>query len=166
MIIQESETTADDGALLWTARSATFAKGEGGFGGDRGASTRVDYPDNAPDHVVTVPTRPDQALLYRLCGDRNPLHSDPAFAERAGFPAPILHGLCSYGLTRRAVVDTVFGGDPTAVGSFAASFAGVVFPGETLRISVWDRGADLVATAVAVERDDAPVLGNVVVERA
>lgn len=166
VIIQESETTGDDGALLWTARSAIFAKGEGGFGGDRGTSTRVDYPDSPPDHVVTVPTRPDQALLYRLCGDRNPLHSDPAFAERAGFPAPILHGLCSYGLTCRAVVDAVFGGDPTAVGSFAATFAGVVFPGETLRISVWDRGADLVASAVAVERDDAPVLGNVVVDRA
>lgn len=166
VIIQESQTTADDGALLWTARSAIFAKGEGGFGGDRGASTRVDYPDTPPDHVVTVPTRPDQALLYRLCGDRNPLHSDPAFAERAGFPRPILHGLCSYGVTCRAVVDEVFGGDPGAVGSFGATFAGVVFPGETLRISVWDRGPDLVVTAVAVERDDAPVLGNVVVEKA
>lgn len=166
VIVKESETTGSDGTRLWTSRTAIFAKGEGGFGGDRGTSTRVDYPDTPPDHVVTVPTRPDQALLYRLCGDRNPLHSDPAFAQRAGFPAPILHGLCSFGLTCRAVVDAVFGGDPTAVGSFGATFAGVVFPGETLRISLWDHGSDLVATAVAVERDASPVLANVVVEKA
>ncbi|GAA2055178.1 MaoC/PaaZ C-terminal domain-containing protein [Williamsia deligens] len=165
VIIQESETTGDSGDLLWTSRSAIFAKGEGGFGGERGRSTRVDVPDGEADHVLTVPTRPDQALLYRLCGDRNPLHSDPAFAKDAGFPAPILHGLCSYGLTCRAVVDAALGGDPTAVGSFGATFAGVVFPGETLRISVWDTGDQLVAAAAAIERDGAPVLGNVVLTR-
>ena len=165
VIVNESQATADDGSLLWTARSAIFAKGEGGFGGERGSSSRVDYPDRAPDHVLTVATRPDQALLYRLCGDRNPLHSDPRFAEGAGFPAPILHGLCSYGLTCRAIVDDVLGGDASVAGSFGATFAGVVFPGETLRISVWDRGADLVASAVAIERDDAPVLGNVALDR-
>ncbi|MGZ8178554.1 MaoC/PaaZ C-terminal domain-containing protein [Williamsia sp. SKLECPSW1] len=165
VIIQESETTDESGTLLWTARSAIFAKGEGGFGGDRGTSTRVDYPDRSPDHVITTPTRPNQALLYRLCGDRNPLHSDPSFAAGAGFPAPILHGLCTYGMTCRAIVDEVWAGDTGSVASFGATFAGVVFPGETIRIAVWDRGTDLVATASAVDRDDAPVLSNVVVGR-
>ncbi|MGU3292808.1 MaoC/PaaZ C-terminal domain-containing protein [Williamsia sp. M5A3_1d] len=165
VVFTESQTFDSDGELLWSARSSIFAKGEGGFGGERGTSDRVEYPDRAPDTVLTVPTRPDQALLYRLCGDRNPLHSDPAFAARAGFPAPILHGLCSYGTVCRALVDEVLGGDVEEVGSFGAKFAGVFFPGETFRISLWDNGADILATATVAERDDAPVLGNVVLSR-
>src|SRR5919197_3081843 len=91
------------GEPLVTARSSAFIRGEGGFGGDRGPAADWTEPDRAPDHKIGYPTRPDQALLYRLSGDRNPLHSDPAFAARAGFDRPILHGLCTYGVTGRAL---------------------------------------------------------------
>ncbi|MDL9938057.1 MaoC/PaaZ C-terminal domain-containing protein [Gordonia sp. ABSL1-1] len=167
VIVQESVTTSDeDGQPLWTSRSSIFAKGEGGFGGERGSSAKVDYPDRAPDHRLRATTLPQQALLYRLCGDRNPLHSDPDFAKGAGFPRPILHGLCSYGTVCRTVTDALLDGDVGAVGDFAASFAGIVFPGETLNVNVWEDGARLLITATVAERDDAPALGNVVLTRA
>ncbi|MCH5645202.1 MaoC/PaaZ C-terminal domain-containing protein [Gordonia sp. ABSL49_1] len=166
VIVQESVTTTDDGEPLWTARSSIFAKGEGGFGGERGTSSKIAYPDRDPDHRLTVATLPQQALLYRLCGDRNPLHSDPEFASRAGFPRPILHGLCSYGTVCRAVTDSVLGGDVAAVGEFSATFAGVVFPGETLNVNVWEADDRLLVTATVADRDDAPALGNVVLRRA
>ena len=109
--------------------------------------------------------REDQALLYRLSGDFNPLHADPEFAELAGFDRPILHGLCTYGMTLKAVVDTVLGGDVGRVRSYTTRFAGVVFPGETLRIRMWASETGRVQVAVtAVERDDAPVLADTLVE--
>ena len=111
-------------------------------------------------------TLPQQALFYRLCGDRNPLHSDPAFAEAAGFPRPILHGLCSYGLVLRAVVDEVLGGDVSRVSGYGVTFGGIFFPGETMRIRVWEEGSRLLVAATVAERDDAPVLKNVVVDLA
>ncbi|WP_026919693.1 MaoC/PaaZ C-terminal domain-containing protein [Gordonia shandongensis] len=162
VVIQESVTVDDAGDPLWTARSSIFAKGEGGFGGERGASTRVEIPDRAPDHELAVPTLPQQALLYRLCGDRNPLHSSPSFAEGAGFPRPILHGLCTYGSVCRAVVDEIFSGDVAAVADYGVSFAGVVFPGETLAVRAWEDGDRLLVTTTVVDRDDAPALSNVV----
>ncbi|GAB92413.1 MaoC/PaaZ C-terminal domain-containing protein [Gordonia rhizosphera] len=162
VVIQESVTIDDAGEPLWTARSSIFAKGEGGFGGERGSSSKVSYPDRAPDHRLSVPTLPNQALLYRLCGDRNPLHSNPEFAAAAGFPRPILHGLCTYGLVCRAVTDSVLDGDVTAVQAYSAGFAGVVFPGETLDVAVWDEGDDLLVTASVADRDGAAALGNVV----
>lgn len=165
VIVQESATHDEAGNPLWTARSSIFAKGEGGFGGDRGSSTRIALPDRAPDHELTAPTLPQQALLYRLCGDRNPLHSDPAFAAAAGFPRPILHGLCTYGTVCRTLIDEVLGGDTNAVAGFGASFAGIVFPGETLRIRAWEDGARLLVTTTVADRDDAPALGNVVLHR-
>lgn len=166
VIIQE-KVTADADGPLWTERSSIFAKGEGGFGGERGASTRVSYPDRAADRRIEVATHPNQALLYRLCGDRNPLHSDPAFARAAGFPRPILHGLCSYGLVCRALADELLDGDVTSIGGYSATFAGVVFPGETLVVDVWDDGGSqlLVAASIA-ERDGSAALGNVVLTRA
>jgi acyl dehydratase len=106
---------------------------------------------------------PQQALLYRLCGDRNPLHADPAFAERAGFPAPILHGLCSYGIVLRTVTEQLLDGDASRVGGFTARFAGVVFPGETIRTRAWrtDDGIVVSATISAPgDRDGAPVLAD------
>jgi acyl dehydratase len=163
VIIQESETVSADGEKLWTARSGIFAKGEGGFGGERGTSEKVEYPEREADHTIEVKSLPQQALLYRLCGDRNPLHSDPAFAEAAGFPRPILHGLCSYGLVLRAVIDEVLGGSVEKVRGYGVTFGGVFFPGETMRIRVWEEGSRLLVAATAVERDDAPVLKNVVV---
>lgn len=166
VIIQESETVSADGEKLWTARSGIFARGEGGFGGERGTSEKVEYPEREADHTVEVATLPQQALIYRLCGDRNPLHSDPAFAEAAGFPRPILHGLCSYGLVLRAVIDDVLGGDVTRVHGYGVTFGGIFFPGETMRIRVWEEGSRLLVAATAVEREDAPVLKNVVVDLA
>lgn len=167
VIVQEKTTTDDaTGELLWTERSSIFAKGEGGFGGERGSSAKVAYPDRAPDHRLSVPTLPQQALLYRLCGDRNPLHSDPAFAEAAGFPRPILHGLCTYGSVCRAVVDGVLDGDVARAQDFSATFAGIVFPGETLDVSVWEDGDQLLISAAVADRDGAPALGNVVLRTA
>ena len=165
VIISEGVTVDETGEPLWTERSSIFAKGEGGFGGERGASSKVAYPDRAPDAILQVPTLPNQALLYRLCGDRNPLHSDPAFAAAAGFPRPILHGLCTYGSVCRAVVDGLLGGEVVAVADFSATFAGVVFPGETLDVAVWDEADRLLVTASVIERENAPALANVVVEK-
>ncbi|WP_127781872.1 MaoC/PaaZ C-terminal domain-containing protein [Rhodococcus sp. X156] len=160
VIIQEGETVDADGNPLWTTRSGIFARGEGGFGGERGPSDKVELPDRAPDHVVESPILPQQALLYRLCGDRNPLHSDPEFAKAAGFDKPILHGLCSYGVAGKAVVDAVLGGDTSKVASFGVRFAGVLFPGETLRTRIWENDGQYLVTASVVERDDAPVLAD------
>lgn len=165
VIISEGVTVDETGEPLWTERSSIFAKGEGGFGGERGASSKVAFPDRAPDVTLQVPTLPNQALLYRLCGDRNPLHSDPAFAAAAGFSRPILHGLCTYGSVCRAVVDELLGGDVVAVADFSATFAGVVFPGETLDVAVWDEADRLLVTASVIDRENAPALANVVVDK-
>lgn len=162
VIVQEGETVDADGNPLWTTRSSIFARGEGGFGGERGPSDKLELPDREPDAVIDAPVLPQQALLYRLCGDRNPLHSDPDFAIAAGFPAPILHGLCSYGIVAKTVVDAMLDGDTTRVAGFKARFAGVVFPGETLRVRVWREGKQLLVSAVVVERDEAPALADVV----
>jgi acyl dehydratase len=144
----------------FTSRISIFAKGEGGFGGERGPSTKVPVPSRAPDHEVLSPVDPRAALWYRLCGDRNPLHVDPAFAAAAGFPRPILHGLCTYGMVAKAAVDAVLGGDPERVASYSARFAGVVYPGETLRTRIWREDGALVLTATVADRDDAPALAD------
>jgi acyl dehydratase len=158
-----SETTvkAPDGTLLWTQKRSIFARGEGGFGGERGPSTSSEPPQRAPDFELEVPTTPQQALLYRMCGDRNPLHSDPGFAAAMGFDRPILHGLCTYGMTAKAMTDLLLDGDASRVNSYGARFAGVVFPGETLRLSVWKDGDGFAAYVTAPSRDDAVVLSGV-----
>jgi acyl dehydratase len=161
VIIQETTTLDEHGSPLWTSRSSIFAKGEGGFGGERGSSDRVELPDREPDTVLDTPTLPQQALLYRLCGDRNPLHVDPEFAGAAGFDVPILHGLCTYGVVAKAVTDAVLDGDVTRVGTFSAKFAGVVLPGETLRTRIWEDNGRYLLTTTAVDRD-APVLADTV----
>ncbi|NGO11238.1 3-alpha,7-alpha,12-alpha-trihydroxy-5-beta-cholest-24-enoyl-CoA hydratase [Streptomyces sp. HC44] len=155
---------ADDEGPLWTNDAQIFVRGEGGFGGDRGPSTRLDPPTGDPDREAERHIREDQALLYRLSGDWNPLHADPEFAKVAGFDRPILHGLCTYGITLKAVVDTVLGGDAARVRSYSTRFAGVVFPGETLRIRMWQGDGRVQVTVTAVERDDAPVLADTIVE--
>ncbi|MEU4321781.1 MaoC/PaaZ C-terminal domain-containing protein [Nocardia fluminea] len=161
VIVQEHTVTGSDGEPLWTVRSSIFAKGEGGFGGERGPSTRTELPDRAPDAELLTPTMPQQALLYRLSGDRNPLHSDPEFARGAGFPAPILHGLSTYGTVCKAITDALLDSDATRVAGFRAKFAGVLYPGETLRTKVWREADQLIAVVTVVERDDAPVLSDV-----
>ncbi|HMI92393.1 MAG TPA: MaoC/PaaZ C-terminal domain-containing protein [Polyangiales bacterium] len=139
-----SETEARDAKtneLMWTTRSAAFIRGAGGFGGDRGPSGPINEPPaRKPDHEVTYRTLPEQALLYRLSGDRNPLHSDPEFARVAGFQRPILHGLCTYGFTGRALLHTLCGSDPARFKSMAGRFSKPVFPGEALTISMWVDG--------------------------
>jgi acyl dehydratase len=161
VIWSETTVTAPDGTLLWTQKRSIFARGEGGFGGERGPSSTSSVPDRAPDLELDVPTLPQQALLYRLCGDRNPLHSDPQFASAAGFPKPILHGLCTYGMACKALVDAILGGDTTQLASYGARFAGVVFPGETLRVSAWKNGDGYSGTVTAPARDGAIVLSDV-----
>jgi acyl dehydratase len=138
-----TETIATDkasGQQLWTTTSSAFIRGEGGWGGDRGPSGTVEFPDRDPDHTVTYPTRADQALLYRLSGDRNPLHSDPKFAAMGGFEKPILHGLCSFGFTGRALLHTLCGSDPDRFLSMSARFSKPVFPGQDLAVSMWVEG--------------------------
>lgn len=155
---------ADGDGPLWTSDSQIFVRGEGGFGGERGPSVRLEQPEREPDKTVERSIREDQALLYRLSGDFNPLHADPEFAALAGFDRPILHGLCTYGMTLKAIVDTVLGGDVGRVRSYTTRFAGVVFPGETLRIRMWQQDSKVQVSVTAVERDDAPVLADTLVE--
>jgi acyl dehydratase len=138
-----SEATAVDpatGEPVITSRSSVFIRGEGGFGGDRGPRDDWAAPDRKPDHEVTYRTRPEQALIYRLSGDRNPLHSDPAFAARAGFDRPILHGLCTYGVTGRALLHALAGSDPARFASMSGRFSSPVVPGESLTVSMWAEG--------------------------
>lgn len=139
-----NETVATDverGEALYTTTSSAFIRGEGGWGGDRGPSGRVEMPGRPADHQVTYATRPDQALLYRLSGDRNPLHSDPKFAAMGGFDKPILHGLCTFGFTGRALLHAMCGSDPQRFVSMAARFSKPVLPGQELTVSIWDDGS-------------------------
>jgi acyl dehydratase len=161
VIWSETRVTAPNGTLLWTQNRSIFARGEGGFGGERGPSTAAAALDRVPDLELDMLVLPQQALLYRLCGDRNPLHSDPESAAAAGFPQPILHGLCTYGMTCKALVDALLDADVAAVGSYGARFAGVAYPGETLRVSVWKEDGRLLASVLAPARENAVVLSGV-----
>ncbi|GLV97268.1 MaoC/PaaZ C-terminal domain-containing protein [Streptomyces lavendulae] len=165
VIVLRSEVADADGPL-WTSDAQLFVRGEGGFGGERGPSVRAEQPERAPDRTEERTIREEQALLYRLSGDWNPLHADPEFAKLAGFDRPILHGLCSYGMTLKAVVDTVLGGDVSRVRAYRTRFAGIVFPGETLRIRMWQETGRVLVSVTAVDREDAPVLADTVVEHA
>jgi len=152
VVVMESEAREPGGDLLWTTTMSAFIRGEGGWGGDRGPSgPRNVPPDRAPDTVVSYTTRTDQALLYRLNGDRNPLHSDPTFAARAGFPKPILHGLCTYGFTGRALLHGVCGSDPARFKSIEGRFSHPVMPGDTLDVRIWVDGNEAIFQTVAGE---------------
>lgn len=153
----ESESVDENtGAELFRTRMMLFIGGEGGWGGDRGPKSTWAAPDRAPDRVVAYQTRPDQALLYRLCGDHNPLHSDPAYARRAGFDRPILHGLCTYGFTGRALLHAVAGSDVARVRSIDARFAAPVLPGDTLHVDIWRSAED--ETLFQTRKDDGTVV--------
>jgi acyl dehydratase len=139
IVTEAASTLVEDGQPLFTTRSSVFIRGEGGWGGDRGPSgTPNAAPDRGPDEQVTVQTRADQALIYRLSGDRNPLHSDPSFAAMGGFDRPILHGLCTYGFTGRALLGARCGGDPARFRSMEGRFSSPVMPGEALTVQIWD----------------------------
>jgi acyl dehydratase len=136
-----SATSVEDGQPLFDTTASVFIMGEGGFGGDRGPTEKPNVaPDRDPDYQVTYQTRPDQALLYRLCGDRNPLHSDKQFSDVGGFPRPILHGLCTYGFTGRALLHTLCDSDPERFHSMDGRFSSPVLPGEALTVKVWNEG--------------------------
>jgi acyl dehydratase len=150
---------AATGEPMVTTRSGTFIRGEGGFGGDRGTSASWQLPDRAPDYKVTQQTRPEQALLYRLSGDRNPLHTDPAFAARGGFSRPILHGLCTYGITGRVLLHELCGSDPARFASMSGRFSSPVLPGESLVVSIW-AGEEGTAQFQTAKQD-----GTVVIDR-
>jgi acyl dehydratase len=140
-VVVTQSTVTMDGETLYTTRSSAFIRGEGGWGGDRGPSGPQNVPpERPPDHEVTYETSPDQAFVYRLNGDRNPLHTDPAFAAAGGFDRPILHGLCSYGFTGRGLLHTVCGSDPARFHHIEGRFAAPVLPGESLTIRAWDVG--------------------------
>jgi acyl dehydratase len=134
---------AASGELLVETNSAVFIRGEGGWGGDKGPAGPAPVPQRAPDVQVVCPTRADQALLYRLSGDRNPLHSDPAFARRGGFDKPILHGMCTYGITSRVLIKALCGGDPKRLKSMSARFTRPVMPGDELTIQAWKEGGTI-----------------------
>jgi acyl dehydratase len=129
----------DDKGPLMTTKATLFIRGAGGFGGDRGPSTAgLNQPPNRePDHVVQDVTRPEQAAIYRLSGDRNPLHIDPDFAKMAGFEKPFIHGLCTYGFAGRAILQALCGGDPARFRSFEGRFADQVYAGDTIITKMW-----------------------------
>ena len=158
VIEMEQAATDPDGAPLWTTTMQIWARGEGGFGGEPGPETAWAAPEREPDVVLESPTTPQTALLYRLNGDLNPLHADPAFAGMAGFDRPILHGLASYGLVARALDDRLLDGDATRLTGLSVRFAGSLYPGQTIRTSVWRDGDTLLLASVCPERGGAPVL--------
>jgi acyl dehydratase len=141
------------GEELATLLLSRFARGDGGFGGPALDQPKAhEMPKRAPDRTVDISTRPDQALIYRLCGDRNPLHSDPEFALKAGFPKPILHGMCTYGITCRGVLQTYADYDPSAFRRHAVRFSSPVYPGETVSMDLWKDGDEVSFEAKVKER--------------
>jgi acyl dehydratase len=143
LVVFECESVdAETGAPRFKNRMSAFIRGEGGFGGERGPQTApFELPNRKPDHEVTYETSRDQALLYRLSGDMNPLHSDPDLAKSVGFPKPILHGLCTYGFTGRALLAALCANDPARFRSMDGRFSKPVFPGESLTVKMWVDGS-------------------------
>ncbi len=162
LVIIENLSRDEAGKPLFTNRMSLFLRGEGGFGGPSGPKPTNVKPERDPDGVVESPTLPQQALLYRLNGDKNPLHADPEFAKLGGFDTPIIHGLCSYGIACKAIVDHVLDGDTSRVTGYAARFAGVAFPGETYRIAHWKEG-DRILLEVTSKQRDARIISNAAV---
>ena len=151
LLFTEKRLLAGDGTLLATAAATVFLRGDGGFGGTNTPQPPPHpIPDTPPDHIEDLPTRPEQALYYRLNGDDNPLHADPAVAARAGFPRPILHGLCTLGVVTHALLRGLGGYDAAALRELRLRFSAPVFPGETIRTEMWRDGS---FRSRVVERD-------------
>ncbi|MDB5426530.1 MAG: 3-alpha,7-alpha, 12-alpha-trihydroxy-5-beta-cholest-24-enoyl-CoA hydratase [Phenylobacterium sp.] len=160
VIINETIWTDEAGEKVATLTGSTFARGDGGFGGpSEGQPEPHEIPSRKPDLAVDIATREDQALLYRLNGDRNPLHSDPESAKRSGFPRPILHGLCTYGITCRAVLQAITGYDPDQILSHQARFSAPVFPGDTITVDLWKDG-QVISFEARVKERNATVIKN------
>jgi acyl dehydratase len=146
LVVLESEGRSQgSGDLMFRTTFSAFIRGEGGFGGGRGpSSSGQGPPERAPDDVISYQTTPDQALLYRLSGDRNPLHSDPEFAKKAGFENPILHGLCTFGFTGRALLVSLCNSDPARFRTMEGRFSRPVAPGDELTVDIWVDGTSAV----------------------
>lgn len=146
---------AGSGEKFATLRASSFLRGDGGCGGKtEGAPKPHAVPDRAPDLSIDIATRQDQALIYRLSGDYNPLHVDPEIARGGGFERPILHGLCSYGVVGRALLQGLCGGEVARFQRFNVRFSSPVYPGETIRTQVWrEDGTRCAVRARVVERD-------------
>ena len=152
VMLKGTGSDPDTGQAIAETLTTLVIRGEGGFGGQPGQRPAApEIPDREPDARVALSTREDQALIYRLSGDRNPLHSDPWFAQLAGFQTPILHGLCTYGVAGRALVAELGGGDASKVSAIGARFTSPVFPGDTLTTSIWrlDSGSAVFRTEAA-----------------
>lgn len=160
VVVAEIEARDESGDLLFKNIPSIFVRGEGGWGGDRGPSGPKNVPpDRAPDKVVSMKTNLNQAQLYRLCGDANILHVDPQFAQMAGFPRPILHGLCTYGHVARAALKSFGGNEPASMKWFEARFAGVVYPGDTITTEMWDAGEGRVIIRAKTGEDNVVING-------
>ncbi len=140
LITIDSKTTDAAGETVFTNTSGVFIRGAGGFGGDRGPQAANKAPERAPDKSVDDTTLDIQAAIYRLSGDRNPLHVDPDFSKMAGYDRPILHGLCSFGYAGRAVLAEYCDNDPDRLAGLSVRFSGVVYPGDTITTEMWDEG--------------------------
>lgn len=158
LYIEREITDKATGQRIATTTSTTFARGDGGFGGPTGPLKPVhQLPDRTPDLSLDTPILPQAALIYRLSGDPNPLHASPEIAAKAGFKAPILHGLCTFGVAGCAVLKSCCNNDPARLKSFDLRFSSPVFPGETVTTEIWQDG-DTVSFRAHVE--DRTVLNN------
>ena len=162
MHVEKTLTDEASGQLLATTEQVLFLRGDGGFsrhgGGDEAAAALPATPQTAPDLVLELPTRPDAALLYRLSGDINPLHAEPAFAAKAGFPRPILHGLATFGVACHGLVKSLCDYDPTRLKSIRARLSAPVYPGETVRLEAWRLDGGALAFRGRVAERDVTVL--------
>lgn len=155
--VRDKET----GELLASLNSTSFLRGDGGFGGPSGPTRPVHaLPEDAPDIVCDLPTLPQAALIYRLSGDYNPLHADPATAKAASFPRPILHGLCTFGVAAHALLRRLCRYDPTRLKRVEARFSAPVFPGETVRTEIWREGRGRAGFRCRLIERDAIVINN------
>jgi len=160
LVTSDTDVTLADGSPLYTLVSTMFFRGDGGFGGQsEGAPVPHPLPERKPDVICEMPGRADQAMVYALCGDRNPLHRDPEFAKKAGFDVPILHGLCSYGIACHAVLKTVLDYDQTRITGFDVRFSSPVFPGETQVVEMWEDG-NVISFRVRIKERDVVSINN------
>ena len=160
LVMTESMVKDTSGGAICALTSTTFCRADGGFGGPDGpVNTPHPVPDAAPQHVCDLPVLPQAALIYRLSGDYNPLHADPAYARKAGFKMPILHGRCTFSIAGHAILKTLCGYDPARFVAMEGRFSSPVYPGETIRTEMW-RDGNVVSFRATVPARGVTVLNN------